>query len=283
MSRRQPEFLPSPVKPTDRGFCRKQTATTWPNERCSGVEGERGPRRDRPLHFGEQPRESLGDPACHRGRRSGWRVARARPDIQVAPPPTLRSQEPRGGPEMPPPAAGATAALPQSSPRQPRAVTGPPAATTLTLRRLGSRARPPQPPGRLPRPQRRKQPPALLAALLSCSHLCARAPPPLPPPPPEAGLALPRPPSVCRCGAVAGADAAAGGGACGRRGGRGAEVGRRLLAPSPRGAAAWGVDAGARRPLRKPSERQAAVQGNASVPRLHSDDGDGVPGTAGHP
>lgn len=79
----------------------------------------------------------------------------------------------------------------QSGPRPPRAVTGPPAATTLTLRRLGSRARPPQPPGRLPRPQRRKQPPALLAALLSCSHLCARAPPPLPPPPPEGGLALP--------------------------------------------------------------------------------------------
>lgn len=61
-----------------------------------------------------------------------------------------------------------------------RAVTGPAAAPTLTLRSLGSRARPPEPPGRLPRPQRRKQPPALLAALLSCSHLCARTPPPPP-------------------------------------------------------------------------------------------------------
>lgn len=130
--------------------------------------------------------------------------------------PALRSPGPRGGPQMPPPDAGATAAPLQSGPRPPRAVTGPPAATTLTLRRLGSRARPPQPPGRLPRPQRRKQPPAFLAALLSCSHLCARAPPPLPPPPPEGGLALPRPPRVCRCRAVAGVDAAAGGGACGR-------------------------------------------------------------------
>ena len=75
-----------------------------------------------------------------------------------------------------------------------RAVTGPAAAPTLTLRSLGSRARPPEPPGRLPRPQRRKQPPALLAALLSCSHLCARTPPP----PPEGRLPLPRLPRVCQ-------------------------------------------------------------------------------------
>lgn len=125
-----------------------------------------------------------------------------------------------------------------------------PGRTTLTLRRLGSRARPPQPPARLPRPQRRKQPPALLAALLSCSHLCARAPPPPPPPPPEGGLASPPPPRFCRCRAVAGVDAAAGGGACGR-GGDGAGGGGAARV-QPAGAAAGGAGAAARRPPGKP-------------------------------
>lgn len=114
------------------------------------------------------------------------RPGRARHPGGVAPPAVgpgelrgwVGSREPSGrchlrpsGPPQPPAVEG----------RRPRrAVTGPAAAPTLTLRSLGSRARPPEPPGRLPRPQRRKQPPALLAALLSCSHLCARTPPPPP-------------------------------------------------------------------------------------------------------
>lgn len=122
-----------------------------------GVASERARCRDWTLRWVHRPRGELGDWSRSRGRGSGCRIAR--PDL-LGP-----------GSEN-----SARVAAPGGRCR-PRVVTGPPAAPTLTLRRLGSRARPPQPPGRLPRPQRGKQPPALLAALLSCSHLCAHAPP----------------------------------------------------------------------------------------------------------
>lgn len=139
------------------------------------------------------------------------------------------------------------------------AVTGPAAAPTLTLRSLGSRARPPEPPGRLPRPQRRKQPPALLAALLSCSHLCARTPPP---PPaarrrPRVASRFPGCRASARCLAVAGEDAAAGGGACGRvgDGGGGSGGGGTALAPSLR---ALSAEAGALSGCASRGKRSAA-------------------------
>lgn len=107
------------------------------------------------------------------------------------PGPTSRLRRPRA--RVPAPRTAEHAAV--GGPRRQRAVTGRSAAPTLTLHRLGSRARPPQPAGGLPRPQRGKQPPALLATLLSCSHLCARAPPP---PPPEGRRRPPPPPRVCQ-------------------------------------------------------------------------------------
>lgn len=151
-----------------------------------GPEGwkKRGLCRDWPLRLEERPQGSSG--------AAFLPVAKG----QDAGSPTLgwtsRPRHPR--PWVPWPENSARDAA-VGARRRPRAVTGPPAAPTLTLRRLGSRARPPQPPGGLPRPQRRKQPPALLAALLSCSHLCARAPPP---PPPEGRLLPPPPPRVCQ-------------------------------------------------------------------------------------
>lgn len=158
----------------------------------------------------------LRDGSCSRRQGSERRVAQIGPDFQAAsPPPAGRRPENSAG----------EAAV--GDPRWPRAVTGPPAAPTLTLRRLGSRARPPQPPGGLPRPQRRKQPPALLAAFLSCSHLCAHAPPP---PPPEGCLLPPPLPRVCQVP----------GSRPGRRGCRGRSLWRRRWGRGVKGAGGAG-------------------------------------------
>lgn len=271
MSPRHPEFLLSRVKRTHRGFCGKQAATTRPNNRClrgQGVEGERGQCQTGPRTSASSPGKAGGGGwSCHRGRGSSW-PRRPGPEVPGAERWARAAAYGCGRHRGPPAVEAAPAARGNRSPGR----------TTLTLRRLGSRARPPQPPGRLPRPQRRKQPPALLAALLSCSHLCARAPPPLPPPPPKGGLALPPPPRFCRCRAVAGVDAAAGGGACGR----GGDGGGRCLAPSLRGAAARRADAASRRPPGKPGAPGGFAGERFSSPVLHSRDVDGVPGPARH-
>lgn len=145
---------------------------------------KRGLCRDWPLRLEERPQGSSGAGFAPADKSQGAGSSK--------PGGTSRPRHPR--PRVPWPENSARDAA-VGGRRRPRAVTGPLAAPTLTLSCLGSRARPPQPPGGLPRPQRRKQPPALLAALLSCSHLCARAPPP---PPPEGRLLPPPPPRVCQ-------------------------------------------------------------------------------------
>lgn len=254
---RHPGFPLSRAKRTDRDLCGKLTSCNHLGQgeiRLKGGGGSRDCRRAVP---GE-----LGDWCSPRGRGSGRRVAQAGPDVQAARPPPAGP----GGREP----SGRCRLRQQPEPPRPR-FSGRPAPAARGNRSRGRAHTHPAPPWKPSASATAAGLPSTAAAKKTASGSSCRSSQLLPSVRPRPSPAARRRPRIAsrfpgrrasaRCQAVAGEDAAAGGGACGRmRGGEGGDLAR----AEPAGAADRGGDAAG---MRQPGERSApgSSQVNALV------------------